>query len=108
VRVLLIFSLILVCGASGAETRDFQSPLLDDRPIAYASGAGSNWFNQWAADGYCARMGFEGGAASFEPAGYVYGYTGEVIYVTKGWSGGYSIEKSMSPKTELFARITCR
>jgi hypothetical protein len=108
VRVLLILSLTLISGKIMADGPDFQAPLLEDRPIAYASGVGSSWFNQWAADGYCAHKGFEAGAMSFEPAGYVSGYTGEVIFITKRWSEGYFIEKLMVPKTELFARITCR
>jgi hypothetical protein len=91
-----------------ADGTDFQAPLLDDRPIAYVSGVSSSWFNQLAADGYCAQKGFTAGAMSFEPAGYVYGYSGEVIFITKRWSQGYFIEKLMVPKTELFARITCR
>ena len=88
--------------------RDFSAPLLADRPIVYSLGVGSNWYNQWAADGFCAKKGFKDGAESFEPAGYLYGYRGEVNIITKGWSNDYSVEKVMASKTELFARITCR
>lgn len=107
-RALLILLMTFVSGTAFAAAGDFQAPLLDGRPIAYASGPGASWLNQWAADGYCAQNGFEGGAMHFEPAGYVYGYVGEVVFIAKRWAEGYSIEKSMTPKTELFARITCR
>jgi hypothetical protein len=108
VRVLLLSFFALVSSMAQANDREFQAPLLADRPIAYNVSAGSNWLNQWAADGFCSQQGFEAGAASYEPAGYVYGYTGEVIYITKKWSEGYSIKRVMAPKTDLFARITCR
>lgn len=107
-RALLILLLTFVSGTALAEPGDFHAPLLDDRPIAYALGPGSSWLNQWAADGYCALNGFDAGAASFEPAGYLYGYAGEVIFIAKRWSAGYSVDKSITSKTELFARITCR
>ncbi len=108
----ICLTLILLSGMASAAKEPaeavFSPPMMDGLPIHFSrTYLAVIKLNPAAANGFCQLKGYDL-AASYEPAGYVRGYTGDAAVIKRDWLGEVSVEKLSFVKTDLFAQITCR